>query len=117
MSKTDLADIFDPYNRESLYRKAPPGMKKAMANIPKYLLGWSEDKLERTYKHKITTRDRIFKTALWREYQWALDNKKTIVILQVIRGVCPEKYYYNNILEYSCEHLTNTKIIALMALF
>lgn len=99
MSKTDLAEIFDPYNRDSLYRKAPPGMKKAMDNIPKYLLGWSEDKIERTYKHKITTRDRIFKTALWREYQYALDNNKSIVILQVIRGVCPEKYYYNNILK------------------
>lgn len=99
MSKTDLAEIFDPYNRDSLYRKAPPGMKKAMDNIPKYLLGWSEDKIERTYKHKITTRDRIFKTALWREYQWALDNKRTIVILQVIRGVCPERYYYGHILK------------------
>ena len=99
MSKTDLAEIFDPYNRDSLYRKAPPGMKKAMDNIPKYLLGWSEERIERTYKHKITTRDRIFKTALWREYQYALDNNKSIVILQVIRGVCPEKYYYNNILK------------------
>lgn len=91
--------IYDHNNIDSVYSRCPEIFQKAMDQMPEYLLTWSFKKLEKTYLHRFSTRDRIFKILFWREYQWAVDNDKTMILASMARGVCPDKYVYQNILK------------------
>lgn len=89
--------IFDRNNPDSVYSRMPESGKFAMDSIPSYLKAWSFKKLEKTFSHNLTTRDRIWKIAFWREYQSALDSDKTMSPKAICRGVCPEEYMYEHI--------------------
>lgn len=90
--------IFDRENEDSVYSRAPDRWQEAMDKIPSYLKTWSFKKIENTFLHRFTTRDRIFKISFWREYEWAVDTNKRMTLTQIARGVCPIDYVYDRIM-------------------
>lgn len=89
--------IFDKNNPDSVYSRLPDSGKFAMDSIPTYLKTWSFKKLEKTFSHSLTTRDRMWKIAFWREYQDALDHNRNMSPKAICRGICPEEYMYDHI--------------------
>ncbi len=89
--------IFDQDNPRSVYNLVPPAVQEAMMKISPRYYTWSEKALERNTE--LEARDHRLRISFWTEYQITQDeDKPTISMHSVLRGVCTKTYFYETVL-------------------
>ncbi len=92
-AQKEVIDFWGELAPESFVHRLPPTIKKAVLEIPAYLLLMSEDELERRLDpDELTSQMRI---AFWDQYEvMQLTNKKTIHIEAVHANICSKEFFY-----------------------